>query len=123
MKTHRIYVLCNNKGDYCTIIMYPSDSSDYWTEMYQKFEAEFGGDSWCMEMDDHDQAAGMYYNYDLSRDGMLVNFIVFPGMTKEQEREAKHELKQTHDVVRVTFTRLKRRVNFDLPARVKKQEA
>ena len=77
-----------------------------WVKRYPHLKDD--GFIFAANMYDHDMVNGIYYVYDLCRDGMMATLIVdMDKHTNEDIKKAKKDLRYDHDVVSLKVMRLK----------------
>jgi len=111
-------IIMNNKGDFAELETLPSDQSQYYTKVYEKFD-ELVGDtsSQIVNLYEDQMENGVPYTYDLCCSGMMAMFYQFPGVTNKIVAQAKRDLKSDHDVVSVRVKKLKTKIEFSMPER------
>jgi len=101
----------NKIGGFVT--MRPADTSDDYGKLQRKFAARYNPGQDYAEMFTvypDEQAAGLYYVYDLCRNGAMFTLLVLPDTPRETVKAAKRELRHTHDVVSIYELRIKKLV-------------
>ena len=113
----RKLLLYNSLKKFCFVKFHKDDNSDYYSDTYNKFEAEHGRFYGIIKLYDDQMYNGIYYVYDLCRDGMIAMLVQLPQNSDAELKEAKALLYRDHDVVRCSTLKLKTEVAFDMPKR------
>jgi hypothetical protein len=98
--------------------MEPSDTGKYYGEVQKKFAGLEWPDLYMIRLhDDFLTPQGLYFNYDLVRDGGYYGLIALPGTSKEDIEEAKRYLKVSFDVLSIKVFQPEQMTPFVMPER------